>query len=204
MMADTSGNCASCYFDSTFGYYTLSGGACALCNVAGCASYSTSCQCLTCQPGYQFINSHCVACQNLHCTDCQKSISSCQGCATGYGRLSSACILCTMSNCVNCDGDSTVCQTCANGYYLSGGMCYSCQSSCVTCLSNTVCLACTAGYYLQSNGRCQRLPTHCQQVDSNYISNVVAVCKVCTYGYIAMNGNCYPCSTALFNVIYSI
>ena len=76
-MIDSSGQCSSCYF-TVGAYYSLSASnVCNLCNVAGCATYSSTCVCLSCQDGYQFINSNCVACQNLHCYRCQASTSEC-------------------------------------------------------------------------------------------------------------------------------
>lgn len=200
-MLDSTGKCSSCYFTAATGYYSLSASnVCVLCNVAGCASYSTTCQCLSCQNGYQFINNQCIQCQNLHCYQCQASISSCQSCAPSYGRLSSACLLCQPANCYNCDGDNTQCATCNTGYYLSGGQCYSCQSNCVTCTSSTICTSCVAGTFLQANGRCKTLPTNCLQIDNTTLSSNVGSCKRCSYGYILLSGNCYPCSSSLFNV----
>lgn len=199
-MLDSTGKCSSCYFTSTVGYYSLNSGVCTLCNVAGCSSYSTSCQCLSCQSGYQYINNQCIACQNLHCSQCQASISSCQYCLAAYGRLSSACVLCQPANCNNCDGDNTVCSVCNTGYYLSGGNCYSCQSNCLTCLSKSVCSTCVVGTFLQSNGRCKTLPLYCLAIDNTTLGSNVGSCKRCLYGYILIQGNCYPCSSSLFNV----
>lgn len=31
----------------------------------------------------------------------------------------------------------------------------------------------------------------------------MAVCKKCEYGHQVIEGNCYPCNQALFNVIFS-
>jgi len=76
-MRDSTGKCSSCYFTSG-AYYTLSAtNICTICNVAGCLTYSTTCQCQSCQNGYQYINNQCIGCQNLHCYKCQASISSC-------------------------------------------------------------------------------------------------------------------------------
>ena len=201
-MKDSSGKCSSCYFSPT-AYYSLNSGtgACVLCNnVVGCLTYSSTCVCTACQNGYQFINNQCNACQNLHCHVCQTSISACQGCAPSYGRMSSACVLCQRSNCYNCDGDNTVCAVCNIGYYLNSGKCYSCQANCVSCVSNTKCTSCIVGTYLQSNGRCKTLPDFCIDIDTTTLSSSVGSCKRCQYGYILIEGNCYPCSSSLFNV----
>lgn len=131
------------------------------CSQGGCATYSGTCQCLSCQNGYQFINHQCVACQNLNCYTCQSDIRSCQVCAPYYGLISSACIQCTQGVCLNCDGDSSKCVTCLTGYYNSAGTCYRCQASCQTCTSSTICTSCIAGNYLLSSGRCKSLPTNC-------------------------------------------
>jgi len=199
-MSASNGDCSLCYFDSSTGYYSLISGTCTLCNVVGCLTYSSTCQCLSCVSGYQFINNQCIACQNLHCTVCQASISSCQQCAASYGRLSSACVLCTPSNCYNCDGDNTICVTCNVGYYLSNGNCYSCQTNCASCISNIQCTSCSPGTFLQANGRCKALPSNCISIDTSTISSNVGSCKRCSYGYILLDGNCYPCSSALLNV----
>lgn len=45
-MLDSLGNCATCYFDSLVGFYTLTSGSCVRCNVNGCSNYSSICQCL--------------------------------------------------------------------------------------------------------------------------------------------------------------
>jgi hypothetical protein len=199
-MLDSTGKCSSCYFTSN-GYYSLSGaGVCSLCNVAGCATYSSACQCLSCQNGYQYINNQCIQCQNLHCYQCQASISSCQSCAPAYGRLSSACLLCQPANCNNCDGDNTVCTQCNTGYYLSNGQCYQCQTNCLTCTSNVLCSSCAANNFLQANGRCKALPANCIQIDNSTLASNIGSCKRCSYGYILISGNCYPCSSSLFNV----
>ena len=185
-MLDNTGKCSSCYFTAATGYYSLTNGVCTLCNVSGCSTYSSTCQCLSCQNGYQFINNQCIACQSLHCNVCQASVTACQQCAPAYGRLSSACQLCQPSNCYNCDGDNTVCATCNTGYYLSGGNCYECQTKCVTCLSNTQCTSCIAGTYLQANGRCKTLPDNCISIDTTTLKSDVGSCKRCAYGYILL------------------
>lgn len=195
MMSNTLGHCASCYFEAG-AYYRLSGTACVQCSQSGCASYSTSCVCLSCQEGYQFVNSQCIACQNLHCNTCQNNVRSCQVCAVRYGLTSSACIQCVQSACLNCDGDTTKCVTCETGYYNNAGTCYRCQASCTTCTAATVCSSCNNGYYLMANGRCKSMPSYCVQVDEK------GECSKCGYGYMTMLGNCVPCSTSLFNVLY--
>lgn len=185
-MLDSTGKCSSCYFTAATGYYSLINGVCSLCNVSGCSTYSSTCQCLSCQNGYQFINNQCVACQSLHCHVCQASVTACQQCAPAYGRLSSACQLCQPSNCYNCDGDNTVCASCNTGYYLSGGNCYQCQSNCATCISNTQCTSCIAGTYLQANGRCKTLPNNCISIDTATLKSNVGSCKRCAFGYILL------------------
>lgn len=200
-MANAAGQCSSCYFSALEGYYSLLSGACTLCNVVGCASYSTTCQCLSCQNGYQFINNQCIACQSLHCNRCQTSVTACETCAVAYGRLSSACQLCQPANCNNCDGDSSVCAQCNTGFYLSGGQCYNCQANCDSCLSSTQCNVCANGYYRQTNGRCKALPSNCVSIDNATLNSNVGACKRCRYGYILLDGNCYPCGLSLFNVI---
>lgn len=200
-MLDSTGKCSTCYFTAATGYYSLSvSNVCVLCNVAGCFTYSTTCQCTTCQNGYQYINNQCIQCQNLHCYVCQASVSACQACAPSYGRLSSACLLCQPSNCYNCDGDNTVCAVCNVGYYLGAGQCYKCQNNCQSCVSNTQCTVCNAGFFLQANGRCKILPSNCLEIDTTTLSSNVGSCKRCAYRYILMDGNCYPCSSSLFNV----
>jgi hypothetical protein len=204
-MLDNTGKCSTCYFSSTDGYYSLNNaGVCVLCSVSGCATYSTTCQCLSCQDGYQYINNQCIQCQNLHCYQCQASISSCQSCAPAYGRLSSACLLCQPSNCFNCDGDNTQCVQCNTGYYLANRQCYTCQANCLSCVSNTQCTKCANGYFLQANGRCKTLPSNCVQIDSSTLASNIGSCKRCAYGYILLSGNCYPCSSSLFNVVFSL
>jgi hypothetical protein len=203
-MQDSSGNCASCYFDAVRGYYSLTNGVCTLCYVAGCSTYSASCQCLSCLNGYQFINNQCIACQSLHCHVCQVSVTACQQCAPAYGRLSSACQLCQPSNCYNCDGDNTVCATCNTGYYLSAGNCYQCQQNCLSCISNKQCTACAPGTYLQANGRCKTLPANCISIDNSTLISNIGSCKRCAYGYILLEGNCYPCGVSLFNVLLGV
>jgi len=181
-MLDLTGKCSSCY--ST---YTLTGSnICSICNVAGCLTYSTTCQCLSCQNGYQFINNQCIICQNQYCYQCQASVSACEICAPLYGRMSSACQKCQPLNCYNCDGDNTVCAVCSSGYYLSGGLCYKCQTNCLSCLSNIQCTSCVATTYLQSNGRCKTLPSYCLQIDNTTLSSAVGSCKRCQYGYILL------------------
>ena len=199
-MLDSSGTCSLCYFSATEGYYSLVGGVCTLCNVAGCLTYSSTCQCLSCQNGYQFINNQCNACQSLHCNVCQTTVTSCQTCAVSYGRESSACLLCSPSNCYNCDGDHTICATCNAGYYLNSGLCYACQANCASCISNVQCTSCQATHYLQNNGRCKVLPSNCVNIDTTTLSSNVGGCKRCQYGYILLDGNCYPCGLTLFNV----
>ena len=175
-------------------------GVCVLCSVTGCLTYSTACQCLSCQNGYQFINNQCVLCQSLHCHKCQTSVSICELCAPSYGRLSNACVACQQANCNNCDGDNTVCSTCNVGYYRSGGICYTCQANCLSCSSNIICTSCITGTYLQTNGRCKTLPANCIQIDVLSLGSNVGICKRCRYGYMLIEGNCYPCSNSLFNV----
>lgn len=199
-MADTSGTCSTCYFEATGGFYSLSSGSCVLCNVAGCNSYSPTCQCLGCSDGYQFINNQCIACQTLHCNRCQTLVTACETCTLAYGRLSSACQLCQPAHCSNCDGDSTVCAVCDDGYFLSNGACFRCQDNCLRCQSGTVCRVCTAGYYLQANGRCKTLPSNCISIDTSSLGSSVGSCKRCSYGYILLEGNCYPCGLSVFNV----
>ena len=203
-MLDASGKCSSCYFTPAAYYQLTAAGVCSLCSVPGCDTYSDTCQCLACQNGYQYINNQCIQCQNLHCHKCQNSISSCQSCAPAYGRLSSACLLCQPSNCYNCDGDNTQCAQCNPGFYLAGGRCYTCQTNCVTCVSNIQCTSCIAGTFLQANGRCKTLPANCIQIDSTTLSSNIGSCKRCAYGYILLSGNCYPCSSNLFNVRSSL
>lgn len=202
-MINVAGQCSSCYFSAATGYYSLSAGVCTLCNVVGCSTYSSTCQCLSCQNGYQFINNQCIACQTLHCYKCQASVTACEACAVSYGRLSSACQLCQPSNCYNCDGDNTVCAVCNVGYYLNSGQCYQCQAHCASCTSNTQCTSCSAGYFLQTNGRCKTLPSNCQSIDNTTLGSNVGSCKRCNYGYILLDGNCYPCSLSIFNVHHS-
>lgn len=199
-MLDNTGACSLCYFTLADGYYSLIGGVCTLCNVAGCQTYSSTCQCLSCQDGYQFINNQCNACQSLHCNVCQATVISCQTCAVSYGRESSACLLCSPANCYNCDGDHTICATCNAGYYLNSGMCYACQSNCATCISSVQCTSCQATHYLQNNGRCKVLPSNCVNIDNSTLSSNVGSCKRCQYGYILLDGNCYPCGLTLFNL----
>jgi len=67
VMKNVNGDCSSCYFEAPDNYYKLNGLQCTKCILAGCASFSTTCQCLSCQNGYRFINNLCSACQNLHC-----------------------------------------------------------------------------------------------------------------------------------------
>ena len=202
-MLDSTGKCSSCYFSSSEGYYSLSSnGTCTLCSVSGCKTYSSTCQCLSCQDGYQFINNQCNSCQTLHCKVCQASVTECQTCIVAYGRLSSACQQCQPSNCYNCDGDNTVCAVCNTGYYLSSGQCYACQTNCQSCLSKTECNQCATNYYLQENGRCKTLPSNCISIDSTTLSSNVGSCKRCKYGYILLDGNCYPCAITLFNVVF--
>lgn len=200
-MLNNLGQCSSCYFTAATGYYTLTPArVCSLCSVTGCLTYSSTCQCLSCRDRYQFINGQCIACQNLHCYKCQASVSACEQCAPSYGRMSSACVLCQPTNCQNCDGDNTACAICNTGFYMSGGRCYTCQSNCLTCLSNTQCTSCAVGTYLQANGRCKTLPSNCIQIDATTLASAVGSCKRCDYGYILMEGSCYPCSISLFNV----
>lgn len=181
-MLDSTGKCTTCYSS-----YTLtSSNICSICNVAGCLTYSSTCQCIACQNQYQFINNQCIACQNQYCYQCQASVSACQVCAPLYGRMSSACQKCQPSNCYNCDGDNTVCAVCSTGYYLSGGLCYQCQTNCLSCTSNIKCTSCSATNYLQSNGRCKTLPSNCLQIDNTTLSSDVGSCKRCKYGYILL------------------
>ena len=85
-MLDNTGACSVCYFTQAEGYYSLIGGVCTLCNVAGCLTYSSTCQCLSCNSGFQFINNQCNSCQSLHCSVCQASVTACQSCDVAYGR----------------------------------------------------------------------------------------------------------------------
>jgi hypothetical protein len=129
VMSTSTGLCKSCYFE-TGAYYKLSNGVCIQCSQSGCATYGTTCDCLSCQNGYQYVNKQCVACQNLNCYVCQANVRSCEVCAPYYGLISSACIQCTQNTCLNCDGDSTKCVKCLTGYYVNSGTCYRCQASC--------------------------------------------------------------------------
>ena len=201
-MSNTAGSCSLCYFTATEGYYSLAGGICNLCSVTGCKTYTSICQCLSCNDGYQFINSQCNSCQTLHCNICQASVTACQTCAVTYGRLSSACILCQPANCDNCDGDSSICTVCSMGYFLNSGQCYSCQTNCLSCTSNILCTSCSSTHYLQANGRCKTLPSNCLSIDKTKLSSNVGACKRCDYGYILLDGNCYPCGISLFNVSF--
>jgi hypothetical protein len=200
VMGSVAGDCSECYFEGPDSYYKLANGDCVKCDQVGCKAYSTSCQCLECQNGYRYVNNLCVACQNLHCIKCQVDVQSCERCATYYGLFSSACIRCAKTNCLNCDGDYTLCKLCEDGYYLSAGSCFLCQANCLLCESNTKCTQCAPGTYLQANGRCKVKPTNCLEVDSKYLGDNVAVCRKCAYGYQVVEGNCYPCSHALYNV----
>ena len=128
-------------------------------------------------------------------------MTACQTCNVAYGRLSSACQSCTPANCYNCDGDSTVCAVCNQGYYMNGGQCFSCQTNCQSCTSNTQCTTCNSGYYRQANGRCKILPSNCLAIDSSTLGSNVGLCKRCSYGYILLDGNCYPCGLTLYNVL---
>lgn len=93
-----------------------------------------------------------------------------------------------------------MCKKCVDGYYLSSGSCFLCQTNCLLCESNTKCTKCASTHYLQTNGRCKAKPSNCIEVDSRYLSDNVAVCKKCAYGYQVLEGNCYPCSHSLYNV----
>ena len=90
--------------------------------------------------------------------------------------------------------------TCNAGYYLNSGQCYACQANCASCISNTQCTTCNNGFYLQNNGRCKTLPSNCISIDNTTLSSTVGSCKRCKYGYILLDGNCYPCGLSLFNV----
>ena len=65
-----------------------------------------------------------------------------------------------------------------------------------------MCTTCSVGYFLQSNGRCKQLPSNCIDIDTTTLDSAVGSCKRCSYGYMLLDGNCYPCSNSLFNVSY--
>jgi hypothetical protein len=45
------------------------------------------------------------------------------------------------------------------------------------------------------------MPSNCLSIDATTLSSNVGSCKRCSYGYILIEGSCYPCGVSLFNVI---
>ncbi|KAH7911899.1 growth factor receptor domain-containing protein [Hygrophoropsis aurantiaca] len=161
------------------------------------ASTINQAQCTGCLPGYVLSQGQCVeSCpsgtflspqDNLTCTACDSSCSSCAGSA-------SFCLTCT-NNLLAADGQCV--NSCPSNTFSSSGSCVSCHPDCATCSGGSFnqCTSCNKALPVLTSGRC--LPT-CSQ--SQYFDTTSSTCQSCDGSCSSCSGsgpnNCLACSSS--------
>ncbi|KAN0075540.1 Insulin-like growth factor binding protein [Tylopilus felleus] len=148
------------------------------------ASTINQAQCTGCLPGYVLSQGACVqSCpsgtflsptDNLTCTACSSSCSSCSGSAN-------YCLTC--NNGLLASGGSCV-SSCPSNTFSSSGTCVNCHPDCATCSGGSFnqCTSCNKNLPVPTNGRC--LAT-CSQ--NQYFDPTSSTCQSC-------DGSCASCS----------
>ncbi|KAL4254394.1 hypothetical protein ABKN59_003636 [Abortiporus biennis] len=159
------------------------------------ASTVNQLQCTGCLPGFVLSNGQCVEnCpvgtflnpqDNLTCTACDSSCSSCAGSST-------FCLTCS-NNQLASQGKCVA--TCPSGSFSSSGACISCHPDCATCSGQSFnqCSSCPTSRPVLTNGRC--LET-CSK--SQFFDKTSSTCQSCDSSCSSCSGsgptNCLACS----------
>lgn len=166
------GVCQQCYS----GYFVNVQGRCAQNNPL-CKTSDRSGACLSCFPGYKFIDKNCslttsaTSSSDVNCKSTDQS-GVCTSCYSGYF-LTQGMVCQKMDNlCKTYTASFSACASCYDGYSLSAGQCL--LSSQATSLNNdpycirlqgASCLNCSSGYFLPQNGVCSPLNPLCKDSD---------------------------------------
>ncbi|KAJ7889227.1 TNFR/NGFR cysteine-rich region family protein [Mycena leptocephala] len=200
----TSNDCVDC----AAGTYSLNGacvsadanGVCAgssLSRITISSSVIAALQCTGCVPGFFLSNGKCVAScpsgtfvspqDNLTCTACDSSCTTCTGSAT-------FCLTCA-SNQLAASGKCVA--TCPANTFSSTGSCLTCHPDCSTCsgASFNQCTSCPSSRPVLTNGRC--LPT-CSK--TQFFDPTSSTCLPCDSSCSSCSGSgpsqCLACSSA--------
>ncbi|KAF8067687.1 TNFR/NGFR cysteine-rich region family protein [Lyophyllum atratum] len=154
-------------------------------------------QCTGCLPGFVLSNGKCVdSCpsgtfvspqDNLTCTPCDSSCSTCAGSST-------FCLTCS-SNQLAAGGKCV--SNCPSNTFSSSGSCLTCHPDCASCSGSSFnqCSSCPPGRPVLLNGRC--LPT-CSK--SQYFDPTSSSCQTCDTSCSSCSGsgpsNCLACSSS--------
>ncbi|KAI0355123.1 hypothetical protein OH77DRAFT_345436 [Trametes cingulata] len=154
-------------------------------------------QCTGCLPGFVLSQGKCVdSCpsgtfldpkDNVTCTACDSSCSSCAGSAT-------FCLTCA-NNQLASNGKCVA--SCPSNTFSSSGQCITCHPDCATCSGSSFnqCSSCPADRPVLTNGRC--LPT-CSK--SQYFDKTSSSCQSCDASCSSCSGagpgNCLACSNS--------
>jgi hypothetical protein len=121
------------------------------------------------------------------------ALSSALSCASNqFYNQDVSCVNCPQ-NCATCS-NAQFCTSCTEGLFLvSNAFNVTCQTcsqiyiGCNTCLANVACTNCNPGYFL-NNAVCS--PCSVRNIFCIYCSNDGAVCTLCGYPFILVNGLC--------------
>ncbi|KZT11145.1 uncharacterized protein LAESUDRAFT_670810 [Laetiporus sulphureus 93-53] len=172
---------------------------CTKCEIAGFSAASTTNEatCTDCVAGYVLSDGACVeSCpsgtflsptDNLTCTACDSSCSTCVGSST-------FCLSCSDSKLAS---DGSCVSSCPSGTFSSSGSCLACHPDCASCSGGSFnqCSSCNSDRPVLDNGRC--LPT-CSQ--SEFFDTTSSSCVSCDSSCSSCSGsgsgNCLACSSS--------
>ncbi|KAJ7669429.1 TNFR/NGFR cysteine-rich region family protein [Mycena polygramma] len=175
------------------------GSKCTSCKIPNFTSISTvnQLQCTGCVPGFFLSNGKCVAScpsgtfvspqDNLTCTACDSSCTTCTGSAT-------FCLTCA-SNQLVASGKCVA--TCPSNTFSSSGSCLNCHPDCASCsgASFNQCSSCPSSRPVLTNGRC--LPT-CSK--TQFFDATSSSCLPCDASCSSCSGSgpsqCLACSSS--------
>ncbi|KAH7890062.1 growth factor receptor domain-containing protein [Phlebopus sp. FC_14] len=175
------------------------GSKCTSCQISNfnVASTIDQAQCTGCLPGYVLSQGKCVeSCpsgtflsptDNLTCTACSSSCSSCAGSANFCLTCNNG-LLASNGQCVN---------SCPSNTFSSSGTCVACHPDCATCSGESFsqCTSCNKNLPVLTNGRC--LAT-CSK--NQYFDTTSSTCQSCDGSCSSCSGsgpnNCLACSSS--------
>ncbi|KIJ63333.1 hypothetical protein HYDPIDRAFT_156112 [Hydnomerulius pinastri MD-312] len=175
------------------------GSKCTSCTISNfnVASTIDQAQCTGCLPGFVLSQGKCVeSCpsgtflsptDNLTCTACSSSCSSCAGSANFCLTCNNG-LLASNGQCVN---------SCPSNTFSSSGTCVTCHPDCATCSGESFsqCTSCNKNLPVLTNGRC--LAT-CSQ--NQYFDTTSSTCQSCDGSCSSCSGsgpnNCLACSSS--------
>ncbi|KAF8839870.1 growth factor receptor domain-containing protein [Paxillus ammoniavirescens] len=175
------------------------GSKCTSCQIPNFTVASTidQAQCTGCLPGYVLSQGKCIeSCpsstflsptDNLTCTACSSSCSSCAGSANFCLTCNNG-LLASNGQCVN---------SCPSNTFSSSGACVACHPDCATCSGGSFnqCTSCNKNLPVPTNGRC--LAT-CSK--NQYFDTTSSTCQSCDGSCSSCSGpganNCLACSSS--------